>query len=471
MRGVWGKRGVNAVNSLSVSYTGQVGVQIWGGQKLQRWHDEGPRGYTVIAEPSSSSPAWHVNSERGCVCWFVCFLSGVCLLWCSHSGSLPLTSIKREWCPLPATLRHASSVSGERGPHNLLFVPLLLRKYFLNSSFSVYFYYSCFLPWFTPILSYLFAFQTPVWFIMANLPQKDFKKLLLSWLWTVFICLGEPEGERVFLGYLCVGDSWAEAYKLTPITATSGLNQIPLLQIADMRTDTLSSDVVIYRPGPATLNVKTFLHHVKLMRCYLHGVRCVKWVLSARGAHLRANVTQRDQTLIYSQLWLLCWFWSGSYRLPHTQHTNTHTQIIKEKRNEKAKSLADHWSMTQLSNQIVRLEGPTGPQSCPGPPGVTEQLRGVNVHFSQLSKTCDGGKGKQRRTEVIWPTNIDSLKLINGLSKKLRDGWNDQTSKSPDGLSWYCCRRTFQSAMCDLSVLEFIISMQTSAGWEYMIYS
>lgn len=30
---------------------------------------------------------------------------------------------------------------------------------------------------------------------------------------------------------------------------------------------------------------------------------------------------------------------------------------------------------------------------------------------------------------------------------------------------------TFQSAMCDLSGLEFIISMQTSAGWEDMIYS
>lgn len=45
------------------------------------------------------------------------------------------------------------------GPHNLLFVPLLLRKYFLNSSFFVYFYYSCFLPWFTPpsVLIYLLS--------------------------------------------------------------------------------------------------------------------------------------------------------------------------------------------------------------------------------------------------------------------------------------------------------------------------
>lgn len=373
-------------------------MQIWGGQKLQRWHDEGPRGYTVIAAPSSSSPAWHVNSERGCVCWFVCFLSGVCLLWCSHSGSLPLTSIKREWCPLPATLRHASSVSGERRPHNLLFVPLLLRKYFLNSSFSVYFYYSCFLPWFTPILSYLFAFQTPVWFIMANLPQKDFKKLLLSWLWTVFICLGKPEGERVFRGYLCVGDSWAEAYKLTPITATSGLNQIPLLQIADMQTDTLSSEVIIYRPGPATLNVKTFLHHVKLMRCYVHSVRCLKWVLSARGAHLRANVAQRDQTLIYSQLWLLCLLILVRFVLPssHPTHKHTHTNH-QGKRNEKAKSLADHWSMTQLWKlgfqiKLSSLKGRRGHSRAPGRPVSQSSLEGLTCIFLSCQRRVMGVK-------------------------------------------------------------------------------
>ena len=49
---------------------------------------------------------------------------------------------------------------GRRGPpHNLLFVPLLLRKYFLNSSLAfVYFYCSYFLPWSNPVPSYLFAF-------------------------------------------------------------------------------------------------------------------------------------------------------------------------------------------------------------------------------------------------------------------------------------------------------------------------
>lgn len=69
-----------------------------------------------------------------------------------------------------------------------------------------------------------------------------------------------------------------------------------------MRTDTTSSDVIIYQPGPATLNVKTFLHHVMLMGCYVHSTCCVKWFLSARANHhetlsLTANTTQRDQTL------------------------------------------------------------------------------------------------------------------------------------------------------------------------------
>lgn len=211
-------------------------MQIWGGQKLQRWHDEGPRGYTVTPAPSSSSPAWRVNSERGWVCVLICVfslrgLSSVMLPQWKPAFDL----FKKRVMPTSCYPQACQFCLRGEGPHNLLFVPLLLRKYFLNSSFSVYFYYSCFLPWFTPILSYLFVFQTPVWFIMANLPQKDFKKLLLSWLWTVFICLGEPEGERVFRGYLCVGDSWAESSKLTPIVATSGPNQIPLLQIADCR--------------------------------------------------------------------------------------------------------------------------------------------------------------------------------------------------------------------------------------------
>lgn len=208
-----------------------MGVQIWGGQKLLRWHDEGPRGYTVTPAPSSSSPA--------CRVW-VCVLICVFSLWGLSSVMLPqwkpaFDLLRKRVMPTSCYPQACQSCLRGDGPHHLLFVPLLLRKYFLNRSYSVYFYYSCFLPWFTPMLSYLFAFQTPMWSVMANLPQKDFKKLLLSWLWTVFICLGEPEGERVFRGYLRVGDSWAESCKLTPIVTTSGPNQIPLLQIADCR--------------------------------------------------------------------------------------------------------------------------------------------------------------------------------------------------------------------------------------------
>lgn len=105
--------------------------------------------------------------------------------------------------------------------------------------------------------------------------------------------------------------------------------------------------------------------------------------------------------------------------------THTRTQKPSRRRkDEKAKSLADHWSMTQLwktqlSNQIVQLEGPEVPQWCPRP--LTKQLRGVNMHFSQLSKMCDGGgEAKQKRIEVIPLTNIDSLKYLMGLWKKLK---------------------------------------------------
>lgn len=137
---------------------------------------------------------------------------------------------------------------------------------------------------------------------------------------------------------------------------TSGLNQIPLLQIEDMWTDTTSSDVVIYQPGPATLNVKTFLHHVKLMGCYVHSICCVKWFLSARANHhetfnLTVNVTQRNHTRLFpavtslfvdvGQVLLL-----SQHPPPSPPNTHSHTETIKgrkkKKKDEKAKSLADH---------------------------------------------------------------------------------------------------------------------------------
>lgn len=51
----------------------------------------------------------------------------------------------------------------------------------------------------------------------------------------------------------------------------------------------------------------------------------------------------------------------------------------------------------------------------PGPLSVTSQLTGVNAHYSQLSRTCDGGKGKQRAAEVNSLTNMEPLKGLIGL--------------------------------------------------------
>lgn len=151
----------------------------------------------VFIQPAAACKLW----EKPSVCVLICVfslrgLSSVMLPQWKSAFDL----FKKRVMPTSCYPQACQSCLRGKGPHNLLFVPLLLRKYFLDSSFSVYFYYSCFLPWFTPILSYLFAFQTPVWFIMANLPQKDFKKLLLSWLWTVFICPSEPEGGKEYFG-------------------------------------------------------------------------------------------------------------------------------------------------------------------------------------------------------------------------------------------------------------------------------
>lgn len=120
-RGAWGKCGVMAVSSLSV-------IQAkWDCryEKGRNCSDDMMRDTRVTQSPSSFSAARPINSVTSSVCVFVCaniplsrFLSGLCpcVMWCSHSGGLSTTPIKREGCPLPYTLRHASPASRERGP-------------------------------------------------------------------------------------------------------------------------------------------------------------------------------------------------------------------------------------------------------------------------------------------------------------------------------------------------------------------
>ena len=118
-----------------------------------------------------------------------------------------------------------------------------------------------------------------------------------------------------------------------------------------------------------------------------------------------------------------CWFRFGCFLDPplllHPQKPSRQKRKEKEKE-KKAKGMKRpiHWLTTDpwLSFEIlclqIKLSGfkeQEVPQSCPGPLNVTGQLWGVNAHFSQLSRTCDGGKGKQRRTEVTTLTNITGL--------------------------------------------------------------
>lgn len=157
---------------------------------------------------------------------------------------------------------------------------------------------------------------------------------------------------------------------------------------------------------------------------YVHSICCVKWFLSARASELDTETlksTTKGTKLSFmpSSDFFVCRCWSGlSFFLFPQPPRPQNSSRRRKKWDEKAKALADQWSMTQLwtsppSNQIVRLQGAEVPQSCPGPLGVTDQLWGVNAHFSQLSRTCDGGKGIRRSTGVTTLANIRVFETLN----------------------------------------------------------
>lgn len=162
------------------------------------------------------------------------------------------------------------------------------------------------------------------------------------------------------------------------------------------------------------------------MGCYVHNICYLKWVsfsmskLSVKSCWNIQSHTERyprganspSSDFFYLLVFVrFCCFFST-----HRNHQG--------KRDEKARVLADHWSMTQLwksppLNQIVRLQGTEVPQSCPGPLNVTDQLWGVNAHFSQLSRTRDGGKGIQRSTEVTTLTKYQEVfEILNCIIKE-----------------------------------------------------
>lgn len=120
----------------------------------------------------------------------------------------------------------------------------------------------------------------------------------------------------------------------------------------------------------------------------------------------------------------VCWCWSGLCCLLNTQHTHKSSR-------KKGMKRPSHWLTTDpwlsfeklgLQIKLSCLKSWRGHSRAPGRPVSQSSLEGLTCIFLSCRVTCDGGKGKQRSTEVIWRTNIDSLKplkLINGLAKTL----------------------------------------------------
>lgn len=127
---------------------------------------------------------------------------------------------------------------------------------------------------------------------------------------------------------------------------------------------------------------------------------------------------QSDQIFSYSQQWLLYLLCRSGFcsflKPPHPKQPS---------REEKEKGKATRWLLIHDSALKVSTSKSNCPASrrrgaCPGPCSVTDQLWGVNAHFSQLSGTCDGGERIQRSTEVTALQISRAFEILNCVIKE-----------------------------------------------------
>lgn len=146
---------------------------------------------------------------------------------------------------------------------------------------------------------------------------------------------------------------------------------------------------------------------------------------TSNSSHIKCY-PERTHTLIYSQLWLLCLLMLVGFLQPyaHPRHTHAHRNHQGEERMKRPSRwlITDPWlSFEKLSFQI-KLSSLKGQRCHSGAPGHSpSSLEGLTCIFLSCQRcVMGGGEAKQKRIEVIPLTNIDSLKYLMGLWKKLK---------------------------------------------------
>lgn len=262
----------------------------------------------------------------------------------------------------------------------------MLRKYFLNSSFSfVYLYCSYFLPRFNPVLMLFICFLNtdPVHHGRPATKQTLKNDFCPRHGHCLFV-RANLKGDKVFLGaveerYLRVGDSWAESHTLTPdCQEPEALIRFPPprhQQIEDTCACTQAARMSwLVSRRPATLNAETFLRHVALTRCFVHVWDGVSQCRVEGGddeemrmrrripSHSRASTWLESRlTFILCSGFFDCSRWSGfvPFSMSRT-HAHTHFNCQEEiKGKMKRPSHSRLWSMTKLyqkKNQIFALQ-------------------------------------------------------------------------------------------------------------------
>lgn len=155
-----------------------------------------------------------------------------------------------------------------------------------------------------------------------------------------------------------------------------------------------------------------------------HSICCVKWFLSAKaGRKIQFYTMVAKPLAIPCSDFFVCWCLSGFSNPPHPQKSGVKRPCFGWPLiHDSALKVSAFKSNCPASRRRAAAVLPRANSMSPG------QLWEVNTHFSQLSRTCDGGKRTQRSTEVTALHISGGFEILNCVIKEAENTSSTNTT-------------------------------------------